>query len=485
MPGLSDESPPKRRRELDATGTGQLQNDDDEDDNPPSEETPTLSRLSLSRLAAANNKPPRHTLNPVSPLRRRTRSPIKVADDLRRLQKPVHVDAIGNPKDALCRLPEDVRNIYTSVRSVAHHHKGFIPGEVREEVEEMLGSDVQSYWFQPIDDGDGDGPTTMRCERREIARAELDNLVRINHSAIESSRLCRYEDGWNVEAHMPMFKHVLDPANSWNKFQRQQQDHHHQVACEYIASATITADCIPRLGRPGTTSLRLPLSTRTGGGSTLACSVSNSDAASSTGTDEGAAEVDADNDDNDDVFTTNDRYDHGSAGGGSSNSTGNMFLAGWHSSKGGSKKVDFALVLVPQPSSSLRTAIQQIINLTMSTPSINQSAYTPLRYNPIAIAVEAKTATASRDPVVQLGFWTAAWHRRMEALRPPLAALADRTATIRTMMMVSLPLISIVNHEWKVYFACDRGTRIVSSSIHTIQYCHQTSPSAPPYIIDI
>ncbi|KUI56657.1 hypothetical protein VP1G_03959 [Cytospora mali] len=89
-------------------------------------------------------------------------------------------------------------------------------------------------------------------------------------------------------------------------------------------------------------------------------------------------------------------------------------------------------------------------------PTINQSTYPPLRFRPIAIAIGSKTTTASADPIVQNGFWTAAWHRRMEEISAGLGGGEQREGR----RIITLPLICIANQEWSVYFAVDRGTSI-------------------------
>ncbi|KAI1258352.1 hypothetical protein MGN70_001403 [Eutypa lata] len=47
---------------------------------------------------------------------------------------------------------------------------------------------------------------------------------------------------------------------------------------------------------------------------------------------------------------------------------------------------------------------------------------------------------------VQLGIWTAAWHKRISRL----VELGDGA-------IITLPLLIAVGHHWKLYFACDRG----------------------------
>ncbi|KAH8753812.1 hypothetical protein F5883DRAFT_356436, partial [Diaporthe sp. PMI_573] len=83
---------------------------------------------------------------------------------------------------------------------------------------------------------------------------------------------------------------------------------------------------------------------------------------------------------------------------------------------------------------------------------VNQTTYYPIRDSPIAVSIETKQDYSSRDPVLQLGIWVAAWHRRMMSLYTAPAPMRAK--------VVSLPLIVTTGHDWQVYFACDRDNSI-------------------------
>lgn len=72
----------------------------------------------------------------------------------------------------------------------------------------------------------------------------------------------------------------------------------------------------------------------------------------------------------------------------------------------------------------------------------------------MAVAIETKTVTASKDPLIQLGFTIVALHRRLTTIRGP-----DRLSPLRR--ITTLPIISVVDHGWAMYFAVDCHTRIV------------------------
>jgi len=114
---------------------------------------------------------------------------------------------------------------------------------------------------------------------------------------------------------------------------------------------------------------------------------------------------------------------------------------GAHSSSA-SKKVDFVLMLHTSQTSDIGNAIHSRTLELGGTPRpfFNQISYTAIPRYLISVAIETKTAICSRDPVVQLGIWTATWHRRMDMFR---------TAFDMTNMgtVVSLPLVTIVGHE--------------------------------------
>ncbi|EAQ89620.1 hypothetical protein CHGG_06239 [Chaetomium globosum CBS 148.51] len=77
---------------------------------------------------------------------------------------------------------------------------------------------------------------------------------------------------------------------------------------------------------------------------------------------------------------------------------------------------------------ALGEAIREAVREVPVPLGINQLAYDPLRYSPIAIGVETRTASLE-DGRRQLGVYTAAWHRRME-------------------------------HEWRLSFTVDREDTI-------------------------
>ncbi|EXK24397.1 hypothetical protein FOMG_18867 [Fusarium oxysporum f. sp. melonis 26406] len=83
--------------------------------------------------------------------------------------------------------------------------------------------------------------------------------------------------------------------------------------------------------------------------------------------------------------------------------------------------------------------------------SINQTGYPPLQFAPIACNIETKISSIQQDGELQLSVWTAAWFQRMAMLVPERIAQHG---------IVTLPLLYIVGHDWKLSFASWREDRI-------------------------
>ncbi|KAL8404278.1 hypothetical protein RB594_009220 [Gaeumannomyces avenae] len=97
-------------------------------------------------------------------------------------------------------------------------------------------------------------------------------------------------------------------------------------------------------------------------------------------------------------------------------------------------------------------------------PHVNHVLYAPLQWSPIAVSIETKTEESSRDAMLQLSIWVAAWHNRMDAhrqlIRRELPELWTARAGAEEARIPSTVLFKVVNNSWLLYFACDRGTHI-------------------------
>lgn len=412
-----DDHHTSKRRRLDAS------QDDGYDE--ADQTTPRQTRPSESYTLAANER-----LTPEATLSRsRQQSSLSQSNrksvDLSSLQVPVTLHNIPTPQHAKESLPADILPLYTSIRSVAFRHKAFIPAEVRDKIKDIFKDETEDFWFRPSSDGS--------AAAKLQADWEFKSLQSVRAAANKSKELSRHEDAWNAEVNLPVLKLALhsdvdevrpDHDDDTNLAQGP------QVTPELITSATMTVESIPRLGVLERRGLGA-VSQGDEGSSILACSVEGSGGPPST--------------------SSNNNNNNGTSRPASA-------AAAVHS-KQGSKKVDLAILFVPAPSSPLSEAIQY----ARQWGSVNQSMYGPLRQNPIACAIETKTSTASVDPMLQLGIWTVAWYRRMDTLWHTIHQGDGRGRG----QVVSLPLISIVDQQWSVYFAVDRGDHIVSFSPST------------------
>lgn len=116
-------------------------------------------------------------------------------------------------------------------------------------------------------------------------------------------------------------------------------------------------------------------------------------------------------------------------------------------------KVDYVLAMDCYVDSRLRKTIFDLVNQEEDPLThVNQTAYKPLRYSPAAVLIEAKITTSTREPLIQLGIWTAAWYQRMYDLRERCVGAGPKPR------LVSVPILQVVGHHWQAYFCCDAGT---------------------------
>ena len=119
-----------------------------------------------------------------------------------------------------------------------------------------------------------------------------------------------------------------------------------------------------------------------------------------------------------------------------------------------SKMVDFTINL--QLNDEMDSLVRLLLQRQPSgLQTINQTEYGPVRFQPIAISIETKTPDASEQEArIQLGIWVTAYFNRI------------RTLSHDNLVLLTLPLLYVSGAHWFLLFACDRGQRIVRSSIH-------------------
>lgn len=337
-------------------------------------------------------------------------------------EKPVQVLALGNA-DYKTILPEDAWGIFRDIWKYTYTNAGFVPGAIREAFLRSCGSNaelVPETWFSD------DKVTNPAAQLTEFYVLRSVQLV-----AGESIQRGRGEPSWNRKVHQPLLDlacgdgiGVLDES-----YRLPALAHSHRVIAEDVSTACLTGDCIPRLRTEASDDESI-----------LACSVTTSSSVNTS-------------------TSGNSAQNH--------HSDAQVFRDGHTHSRFGSKKVDFALVISPAQGTALHEAVQRALdclgaqalaathtNNPAPSQSINPTAYAPLLRDPIAVMIETKTVTASKDPLVQLGFMVAALHRRLATLRGP-----NQLAPLRP--LPTIPVISVIDHVWTMYFAVDRRTCIV------------------------
>ena len=120
-------------------------------------------------------------------------------------------------------------------------------------------------------------------------------------------------------------------------------------------------------------------------------------------------------------------------------------------------KIDFAVVLDPTITDEDRSLAQSIRRTVFAQDvreqSVNQTGYQPLLFRPAATFIETKTTGSADEGRTQLAIFTAALHQR-------LAVFLDAKFDIRKPQIITLPQILTLEHDWKLFFGCDRGDHI-------------------------
>ncbi|KAI0467057.1 hypothetical protein F4859DRAFT_518487 [Xylaria cf. heliscus] len=138
-----------------------------------------------------------------------------------------------------------------------------------------------------------------------------------------------------------------------------------------------------------------------------------------------------------------------------------LYTEGYTRSDG--KKVDYVIAIDPFND----TALQRVISFFTREEAIarsldlhfNQTLYRPLKESPIACSIETKVDFQSVNPLLQLGTWIAAWHKRMYQLRKYILSKYPSLSN-EACSLPSTLLLEVINHKWNLYFACDQGNCI-------------------------
>lgn len=283
----------------------------------------------------------------------------------------------------------DVRSLYGNIQKAYQHKVDIVPEGIRGSLPD--GESFAPYCFRKSSVPDRAG-----------AGAMLEALCDIHREAGESKLLQRHETGWNHLVHTPLLSLVF----------RRQPRTSVSVRVEPVMDATIMGDSIPRLRQESSTGPTSAFALSATATETSSCSDVNSQ----------------------DMYQVDPALLH---------------------SRSDVKRVDYVLCMV-LPDGPLKTSISELVILTSMKDGgymhVNQAGYAPLRKDLIAVSIETKTERSSDDPLVQLGIWTASWHKRLCYLRQEAVQRYGLPLTQRR--LVTVPLIQVVGHNWDLYFAC-------------------------------
>ncbi|EJT76103.1 hypothetical protein GGTG_06027 [Gaeumannomyces tritici R3-111a-1] len=341
-----------------------------------------------------------------SPTKRRTRStsPLK-RTNLRLLQKPVHIKTFA----AGDTLPDDIEPLLSHVQQAVNREE-VIPSEVREAAVAAEGAGSLRPWH-------------FRSTATPGADALHEALVAIRQDAVAATEGEYHEAGWNNLVHTPLLRHVFPSRVEVGRT---------GARLVPVMSAVIHNNYVP--GKFASTSALLMnrLHGHLGGDSASVAgdSVSGSGEGSNAGSNTAGPSVDGRRSD--------------------------------------SKKVDYVACLDVAADTPLSKVLYNVTyNQGVEAdilPHVNHVLYAPLQWSPIAVSIETKTEESSRDAMLQLSIWVAAWHNRMDAHRQLIRRELPELWTARTgaeeARIPSTVLFKVVNNSWLLYFACDRGTHI-------------------------
>ena len=124
------------------------------------------------------------------------------------------------------------------------------------------------------------------------------------------------------------------------------------------------------------------------------------------------------------------------------------------------KTVDFAITLRPEAPLQL-----QLGALTDATypPTINHTAYPPLRRCPIAVSIQTKLPGRNENQArAQLAVWGAAHLLRLERMTEQVAPPGKRPP------LPTLPLVLVSGVSWHLYFLALREGEVVMMGSHPL-----------------
>ncbi|KAK4135747.1 hypothetical protein BT67DRAFT_376534 [Trichocladium antarcticum] len=401
-----------------------------------------LTSSTVSELSAARSGTSGASGRTAQRSRSRSTSPAKRTTALSNLDKPVRFPAMA--ENSVTQLPADVRGLYKHVRNVVVHHEAFMPLSIREDIDSAAGCRHRKTWFYhdagmpEVDIRPLDSDAAQDTRDNDFDYDNDSDYNNINDNSNDD------EDDDDDDEDMP-------PGPSYSE-RRQQRQPSPRIAAlaelDMLVDLIAAANSCRVLGRHEATwnmevhnpLFRLALD-RPDCAHVLLEAVTHASIAPpflppwTPALDRTEARETVDSESLDFVLAL--FVDPG-------------FPREQHGWPGRQRETD------PMLAEAIRGAVA---GMPISV-GVNQLAHAPLRYSPIAVGVETKTGMSNlEEGWRQLGVCTAAWHRRMHAL------IAQKTH-MRGDQIVTLPLLLIVEHEWRLSFAVDTGDAIVRVLSH-------------------
>ena len=405
-------SSPKKRRRCDSRSQGLEKKRDRDDELPTTLDTPTTSsqkgvssQYSL-RLKETTSLPPSSVTASSQP---RSTSPVKLAGDLLKLKKPVRWVNVGADElaDRIAQTKnEAVTALWRKIKRFALSGKGYLPQQLRDPLQNKLG----------LEDDDADkfserDPVLLHPKDLEEAKSRLRRLFGRAAPDTELDRIAQVLEPleWELDrlktivATTNAFKTTPRPEASWNAEVHEPLlnlvvQHQPGVLSENVTRANIAKTFIPQA------TAEIPLSL----GSKMI------DFAVVLGYDDRQPLLlgGHDNEDHgaDDVHPTDDDND------------------------------------------DLAQRIREFV-AGLDPPTFNQTTFAPLRHSPAGIFIETKADSSNgwAEGKAQLGFWLAAWFKRVAMFPRRQDSLAPTSG------LPFLPVLLVVGEKWELHVAFDEG----------------------------
>lgn len=389
--------------------------------------------------------------------RSRSSSPVKTTAALGNLRKPVRFPALA--ENATPSLPVDVRKLYKCIKNITFHHEAYMPLSVRDDIDRAANCRHRMSSFfddsiHPTPDLPGQSPLQLLVGGDEPVSSRQSAPINAT--------------GQTGEGDIDGDDDSLPPGPSYAQQRRNRQPNHRDAALaelDTLVDLIAAANECRVLGRHESTwnlQVHYPLFQ-------LAFRPAES------------------------AHVLVEPVTHAAIA--------PSFLPPWNTPQEGfdtlsetvdSKKLDFVLALFvdPAPSSPeegwwpgrhaeadrlLAAAIRDAVSVMSIAIGVNHFSYPPLRLSPIAAMVETKTGNGSNfeEGRRQLGVCVAAWHQRITTLMASRPWMKDQR-------IVTLPLLLILEHEWRLSFAVDTGQTI---DIYTDMLIGNTSTVSGIYTI--